>query len=575
MRVRALVAALLLIAGSSRPTTQEVSSIDFPTSGAPAAQAPFIKGVLALHAFDYEAARRAFIEAQNAQPGFAMAYWGEAMTYNDPIDGDASPDLARAALAKLAATPAARLAKAPVEKEKEWIGAVEKLSGAGDPSAGLRAGKHARDVAYAEAMKRMAEKFPNDDEIKSFYALALLGTSENGRDAAIAARAAAILDGVLAKNPQHPGALLYALCAYDEPSRAEAALKYADAYARIAPPSSRALHLASHAYAALGRWSDASALNERAMKAEGDRNYDAIAWLIYGDAQQGRYADARALLDQVDAAARDSGSPAVWAQLARARAMWLIETRKWSDARAPVAAPGVPRGAAAAELFALGLAGVRSGNRAAAANAMQQLAQLMEEATVNLAPVRAPGAASKPGVTPIKPGPKAVTPPGVTPIAPDAPQALPAYAPQAPSMEGDRRVPQVMAQQLEALMLFSEGRREEGLVLARQAAFVEALLPMAAGPPNPVKPVYELVGEMLMDLRRPKEAIEAFQLALKRNPGRAVSLLGLGRAATLARDPATAQAAYGQLKEMWKSADPGLPELREIATALAPKPSSR
>ena len=123
---------------------------------------------------------------------------------------------------------------------------------------------------------------------------------------------------------------------------------------------------------------------------------------------------------------------------------------------------------------------------------------------------------------------------------------------------------QVMAQQLEALLIFSEGRREEALVLARQAAVVEAGLPFEFGPPVPVKPVNEQVGEMLMDLRRPKEAIEAFELSLKRYPKRALSLLGLARAATAAKDAATAQRAYGELREIWKKADPNLPELKEI-----------
>ena len=89
-----------------------------------------------------------------------------------------------------------------------------------------------------------------------------------------------------------------------------------------------------------------------------------------------------------------------------------------------------------------------------------------------------------------------------------------------------------MAQQLEAVLLFAEGRREEALVLARQAAVVEDSLPFEFGPPVPVKPVNEQVGEMLMDLRRPKEAMEAFELSLKRTPRRTLSLLGLARAAT-------------------------------------------
>ena len=129
-----------------------------------------------------------------------------------------------------------------------------------------------------------------------------------------------------------------------------------------------------------------------------------------------------------------------------------------------------------------------------------------------------------------------------------------------------------MAQQLEAILLFAEGRREEGLVLARQAAVVEAGLPFEFGPPVPVKPVNEQVGEMLMDLRRPKEAMEAFELSLKRTPRRTLSLLGLARAAMAAKDMATAQRAYGELRDIWKKADKTLPELKELG--LVPPPSS-
>lgn len=131
-----------------------------------------------------------------------------------------------------------------------------------------------------------------------------------------------------------------------------------------------------------------------------------------------------------------------------------------------------------------------------------------------------------------------------------------------------------MAQQLEGALLFAEGRREEGLVLVRQSGVVEASLPFEFGPPVPVKPVNEQIGEMLMDLRRPKEAMEAFELSLKRNPRRALSLLGLARAATAARDTAAAQRAYGELREIWKKADKTLPELKEVGAVTAPKPSS-
>jgi tetratricopeptide (TPR) repeat protein len=597
MKHRAVLLALLAVCVALPAQSQDLGSIDFPTSGAPAAQPLFIKGVLLMHSFEYDDAREAFVAAQKADPGFAMAYWGEAMTFNHPVWQRTSPDLAKAALNKLGATAEARRARAPTEREKDWLGAVERLYGTGastslgasDASTSLSAGKLARDLAYADAMKRMHEKYPNDDEVKAFYALAILGTSHGGRDASIYMRAAALVEQVYAKNPQHPGAAHYLIHAYDDPVHAPLGLRFADGYSKIAPAASHALHMPSHIYFAMGMWDEASAINERSVRAADARReekkldvdargFHALLWLVYGYAQQGRYADARGVMAQLEAAAKESGSERTRSHLALGRAAWLIETRKWGDAKAPVVSTGLPKDAAIAELFAIGFAAIRSGNRAMGSRALQQMAQLMETAPVNLAPVKpAPGSKPlAPGVRPIapSPGPVAVNPPGTAPAV-----TTPAHAAHQPAAAtglptagagGDPRIPQVMAQQLEALLLFSEGRREEALVLARQAAVVEAGLPFEFGPPVPVKPVNEQVGEMLMDLRRPKEAIEAFELSLKRNPKRALSLLGLARAATAAKDAATAQRAYGELREIWKKADKSLPELKEIG-ALRPQ----
>lgn len=590
-----LAAALVAVFVLASPLgAQDLGSIDFPTSGAAAAQPHFVKGVLLMHSFEYDDAREAFVAAEQADPGFAMAYWGEAMTFNHPVWQRTSPELARAALNKLAPTAEARRAKAPTEKEKDWLGAVERLYGPGD------AGKLERDLAYAEAMKRMLDKYPNDDEVRSFYALALLGTSHGGRDFSIYMRAAALVEQVYARNPQHPGAAHYLIHAYDDPVHAPLGLRYADAYSKIAAAASHALHMPSHIYFALGMWDEASAINERSVKAADARRdarkldvdargFHALLWLVYSYAQQGRYEQARGVITELEAAAKESGSQSTRSHLAVARAAWLIETRKWGEAKAPVMAKELPKEAAIADLFAIGFAAIRSGNRRAGSEALQAMAQLMESAPVNLAPVR-PGAPTTgtrplpPGVRPIAPapGPVAVNPPGTKPLAP-APgantqvsptpghEAHSAAAGSPAAGSSDIRVPQVMAQQLEALLLFSEGRREEALVLARQAAVVEAGLPFEFGPPLPIKPVNEQVGEMLMDLRRPKEAMEAFELSLKRNPKRALSLLGLARAARAARDQATMERAYGELREIWKKADPTLPELKEVG---ASKPQS-
>ena len=594
-RPAALFVAALMIAASTGPlrAQDELGKIDFPTSGAAAAQPAFLKGVLLMHSFEYDDAKEAFLEAQKADPGFAMAYWGEAMTYNHAIWQQTAPELANAALARLAPTAEGRRAKASTAKEKEWLASLDSLYGAG--------AKLDRDRAYAEDLRRMHEKYPQDDEVTAFYALALLGTSHNGRDFSIYMKAAALVEQVYAKNPQHPGAAHYLIHSYDDPVHAPLGLRYADAYSKIAPSASHALHMPSHIYFALGMWDEASAINERSMKAADTRRaekkldveargFHAMLWLVYGYAQQGRFEESRALLAQMEADAKASGSVRTRSHVALARAAWLIESRKWVEAKAPVVAKDLGVDAAVADLFAIGMAAIRSGNRMAGGNALQQMAELMadEPTSAGLA-MTPPATAGKPtsaGTATVGKPPAAVpavagkpvnsgsTKAGISPVV-ESHAAHSGGQPQTglPSAGGggDKRAAQVMAQQLEAILLFSEGRREEALVLARQAAVVEDGISFEFGPPVPVKPAHELVGEMLMDLRRPKEAIPAFEMSLKRNPRRALSLLGLGRASMATKDTARAMGAYGELRKMWKHADKGLPELKELG--LVPPPS--
>ena len=574
MRRRAvLVLFAVVVLASLRVRAQgDLGTVDFPTSGSAAAQPAFIRGVLLLHSFEYDDANEAFQEAQKADPGFAMAYWGEAMTHNHTVWQQTAPEPARAVLARLAPTAEARLAKAPTAREKDWLASLESLYGAGD--------KLARDRAYAEHMRRMHEKYPADDEATTFYALALLGTSHGGRDYSIYMKAAALVEQVYAKNPRHPGAAHYLIHSYDDPVHAPLGLRFADAYSKIAPAASHALHMPSHIYFALGLWDEASAINERSMRAADARRaekqldveargFHAMLWLVYGYAQQGRYDEARGLLAQMDADAARSGSVRTRSHLALARAAWLVETRKWGEAKAPVLSKGLGTEAAIADLFAIGLAAIRSGNRIGGSNALQQMAALMEDAPPSSgAPTAASAAAGKPLAS-------GSTKAGISPLV----ESHAAHAGGQPStglpaagVGGDKRAAQIMAQQLEAILLFSEGRREEALVLARQAAVVEDGLSFEFGPPVPVKPAHELVGEMLMDLRRPKEAIPAFEVSLKRNPRRALSLLGLGRASMAVKDTVRAMSAYGELRQIRKKADKGLPELKELG--LVPPPSS-
>src|SRR5262245_18494655 len=154
------------------PAAEQLGTISFPTSASPAAQTPFLVGVKALLNFEFDTAAEAFRASQNAEPGFALAYWGEAMSFNHPLWAEQDLAAARRVLERLAPTAAARAAKAPDGKERALVESVDILFGAGD--------KLARDLAYAAAIKRLHERDANYDEIAVLYALSLLGTARPG-----------------------------------------------------------------------------------------------------------------------------------------------------------------------------------------------------------------------------------------------------------------------------------------------------------------------------------------------------------------------------------------------------------
>jgi hypothetical protein len=199
--------AVLTLAGFAQQSN--LGHIDFPTSGSKAAQEHFVKGVLLLHSFEYSDSREEFQAASKLEPGFAMAYWGEALTYTHSVWVEQDVVSGRAALQRLAPTPEARAAKAPTQREKDYLHAVETLYGTGD--------KVSRDIAYADAMDRIMEKYPGDLEAASLYSVALLGTCQHERRYPVYMRAAAVAEEVFAKNPQHPGAIHYLIHAYDDP----------------------------------------------------------------------------------------------------------------------------------------------------------------------------------------------------------------------------------------------------------------------------------------------------------------------------------------------------------------------
>ena len=297
-------------AAQSAGTAPPLGHISFPTSGPALAQDSFIRGVLLLHSFEYDAAIDAFRQAEQAAPGFAMAFWGEALAYNQPLWYNENLDKARAALNRLASSRAARQAKAPTAREKAYLDAVEQLYGDGD--------KKVRDRAYRDAMAIVHRQYPDDDEASVLYALSLLATiPSDERNTTVSLQAGNIALAVLKRNPEHPGAAHYALHAFDDGEHAAMGLQAARTYARFAPASSHARHMPSHVFLPLGMWDEAVASDESAFAASvaiakqkglsaAQYDFHSLSWLHYEYLQQGRFAKAREAMKTVEAALHPS-----------------------------------------------------------------------------------------------------------------------------------------------------------------------------------------------------------------------------------------------------------------------------
>ena len=170
MRTRLLSAfiALVCIAPLSAQL-ENVGNLTFPTSGSPEAQRHFLRAVAILHSFGWKQAIAEFKRAQELQPDFAMAYWGETLCYNHPLNAEQDAKNPRDILSRLGPNTAARLAKAPTAREKGFLRAVEALWGEGE--------WRARRVAYMQEMARLHAQFPQDDEVTTFYAVSLLSAA--------------------------------------------------------------------------------------------------------------------------------------------------------------------------------------------------------------------------------------------------------------------------------------------------------------------------------------------------------------------------------------------------------------
>jgi tetratricopeptide (TPR) repeat protein len=503
---RYLVAIVLMFApvaaqhnhgtGEHTPADESLGEITFPTSGPAEAQKQFIRGVLLLHSFEYPRARAAFDEAIRMAPGFAMAYWGEAMTYNHAIWGEQDRDAAIAVLNRLGATPAERSAKAGSDREKLYLSAVERLYGTGD--------KTQRDAAYSVAMADLSSRYPDDLEARSFYALSLLGLTGTTRNTENYIRAAAVAEEIFAVNRNHPGALHYLIHAYDDPVHAPLGLRAARLYGTVARGASHAQHMPSHIFFALGMWEDAISANIDSMKTARDAGaggYHPLHWLEHAYLQVGRNDDAARLVAIVEADVKAKPSASARTHLAMCRATWLVETRSQGTASMmePVDSSGIM---AIAELsghdLAIGLEYVRRNDLANARKAFERLRQRIDS------------------------GQRSAAKSGVSASRTD--------------MVGRSEIDiaNVMMRVLDSAIDFAAGNKDAAIRKGIEAGEAEDKLVFEYGPPPMVKPAWENAGEMFVKMGRTKDSVEAFQRVLKLYPNRRLSNDGLKAALALA-----------------------------------------
>jgi tetratricopeptide (TPR) repeat protein len=467
--------------------------VDFPISCALAVRPDFDRALALLHHMTYPQARKAFEEVAARDPDCAMAHWGIAMTYFQPL-WPTRPDLAERTIGWHEVERAQAL-KAPTERERLFItmpAAFFENPASDDYWLRVR--------RWADATARVHAALPEDPEATVFEALALLATMPADRVSRENADAAAtLLLAVHAQNPDHPGAMHYLVHANDVPGREHESLELTRHYEQIAPDNPHALHMPTHVYTRLGDWAGVVRGNQRAAAAAltvpaGDKGQyvwdeypHAIEYLAYAHLQQGEIDEAIAQRDRLFSTRALQPSFKTAFHLASTQARIPLVQRDWASAAA--LQPRTPASidwdkypwADAILWFAHGMGSAHIGKTAAAESARAQLVVLEAKATAAKETLFARNIA-------------------------------------------------ILRLELDSAIAHVAGDNDLALARLREAAALEAATPKHPVTPGPTLPADELLGDLLLDLDRPEEARAAYRAALGRWPGVRHSVDGERRA---------------------------------------------
>lgn len=525
MRFSLVVLALYFAGCTSQPAKEEASSqlgtIEFTVTGNEEALPHFKRGLLLLHSFEYQDAREEFLKARELDPDMAMAYWGEAMTYNHSLWGEQDYEAGVATLQKLGQNGQTRQQKAATPLEKDFLQAIGILYQAGKP-------KSERDQAYANFMKNLHEQYPDSHEVSAFYALSLLGSTE-ARDNAVYEQGASVAKNILTENPNHPGALHYLIHSYDDPQHAFMALEAANSYSVVAPDASHALHMPSHIYVALGMWDQVVASNEASYQASVDkageeqkgndgRSYHAFHWLQYGYLQQGHRQKAEELLQKMQQYARETPSQYARRHLAYMKGTYLVETNAWQSQwpNLEVEVADLNILVKALTHFTNGMAAYENQHPDGVKAAITAIEAEIEKEAVRV---------QNQSMT------------TCSAITREVPSQL------------DLDYAQVMALELKAMSAMLQKDAPEAERWLQEAVALDESVSYSYGPPLIVKPTRELYGEWLLATGQPEEALHQFEKGLARAPKRVRLLKGQLKAAQAAGKDALAREVENTLSE--------------------------
>jgi len=522
MRLRALSFSLVLLSclgstiscqGTHKRTSDSLEvlgTVNFPTSCSESSHKDFELGIARLHHMNYAGAAESFARVIQEDPECAMGYWGRSMTVIHPLwtgPTDNEYETGRALLEE------AKTLEPQTDREQAYIAALEAYYVDGfdqDP--------HRSRLANAEpAWRELHRKYPEDLEAAAFYSLFLMATApQNDKTYGKQIAAGAIGEKVLAQIPDHPGAHHYIIHAYDVPPLAEGALNVARNYGHIAPNDPHALHMPSHIFTRLGMWEESIAWNLRSAEAARQKGRTsplghALDYLVYAYLQTAQDGRAKIALDEINSLAgslpiEEGAGYAVAATIARV----ALERQKWADAakipaRSDDAFWDTFPHFEAIRHFTRAIGAARSGDTKGAKQSIEKLEEIHAKVS-----------------------------------------AVDTYW-------GKQIEVQLVTSK--AWLAYGEGKEHRGLEMMRRAAELEALTEKDAVTPGEVLPSAELYGDMLSDAGRYVEAQAAFEVALKRSPGRFNSIYGIAFAAERAGDNIKARSFYSTLIEMSVHAD--------------------